>query len=251
MLAAALLAASLVVLYLFLRNDAAEYAAFQLLTRTEDRQRTYRRWVIKSFLRLSGMAFVLLAVLRRAETLMHLPKEFLSLSGRLRHFLPLDSLSHSGGFIGGFSGAVIGGLGIGIWLSTRVTKTPDDAASSSHVEKLQPMMPRNATETVWTTLLSINAGFSEELFFRLVLPLLIVTLTGNAVAAGIIATMLFGLAHFYQGVVGVLITTLMGAVLALVYITSASIWIAMAIHAGIDLFHLVLRPSLTRAMSVR
>ena len=35
------------VMWWFVRNDAAEYAAFKRLTTSADRQRFYRRWVVK------------------------------------------------------------------------------------------------------------------------------------------------------------------------------------------------------------
>ena len=73
-------------------------------------------------------------------------------------------------------------------------------------------MPRNGAETVWTGLLSINAGIGEELFFRLALPLLIVLVTGNVIAAFAVAAIVFGLVHVYQGWVGVLATTFLGVV---------------------------------------
>jgi membrane protease YdiL (CAAX protease family) len=107
-------------------------------------------------------------------------------------------------------------------------------------------MPRNAAESGWAALLSLNAGLSEELMFRLVLPLLLAGLLHHVLLAFVIATIAFGLMHLYQGVAGVLATTLLGAVFVCLYLWTGSLWITMATHAGLDVFALVLRPNLTR-----
>jgi membrane protease YdiL (CAAX protease family) len=87
---------------------------------------------------------------------------------------------------------------------------------------------------------------SEELFFRLALPLLLVVLTGNAALAFVIATATFGLMHLYQGWAGVIATTLVGAVMSAIYLATGSIWIVIILHAAIDLNGLIVMPYLTR-----
>ena len=54
--------------------------------------------------------------------------------------------------------------------------------------------------------------------------------------------------HLYQGVAGVIMTTLLGAVLAGLYLWTGSLWITMAVHAGLDIFALVLRPNVMRLL---
>jgi len=61
----------------------------------------------------------------------------------------------------------------------------------------------------------------------------------------------FGLAHLYQGWVGILATAVIGAALAALYLGSGALWLAMAVHAAFDLFGLVIRPGLTRLASAR
>ena len=111
---------------------------------------------------------------------------------------------------------------------------------------IEPLMPRNAAETLWTGLLSLNAGVGEELFFRLTLPLLIALATGNALAGLAGAGLVFGLAHVYQGWVGVAATTVVGFVFTGLYLWSGGLAAPMAAHAGLDLMALVVRPTLTR-----
>jgi membrane protease YdiL (CAAX protease family) len=49
------------------------------------------------------------------------------------------------------------------------------------------------------------------------------------------SAVIFGLAHVYQGIGGVLVTTLMGALLGVVYLATGSLLAAMAVHALMDL----------------
>ena len=55
------------------------------------------------------------------------------------------------------------------------------------------------------------------------------------VPAVIVSSVIFGVGHSYQGVKGILTTTLVGAVMAAIYITTGSLWPAMAVHAIIDM----------------
>jgi membrane protease YdiL (CAAX protease family) len=111
---------------------------------------------------------------------------------------------------------------------------------------IEPLMPRNGAETFWTGLLSVNAGLGEELFFRLVLPLLIALVTGNTALAFVAAALVFGMVHSYQGWVGVLATTVLGLVFTGLYLASGALALPIAVHAGIDLMALVVRPTLAR-----
>lgn len=108
------------------------------------------------------------------------------------------------------------------------------------------LLPRNGTERGYCIAISVNAGISEELFFRLVVPLLLVQVTGNAGLAFAAAVVLFGVGHAYQGLWGVIATSIVGAILYLIYLYTGNLWLAVAIHAGIDLWSLVAVPWLVR-----
>ncbi len=115
---------------------------------------------------------------------------------------------------------------------------------------IAPLLPRNGAESAHAAVLSLNAGLSEELFFRLLLPLLLVLTLHNSGVAFIVAAIVFGLVHLYQGWVGVLVTTAMGLMLTALYLATRSIWVVVGVHALFDLFGLVLRPALARRLSV-
>lgn len=108
--------------------------------------------------------------------------------------------------------------------------------------KVSALIPRNYKERCWGFWLSMNAGFSEEIFFRLFAPTLIYTVTGSTLLAICLSTLWFGLAHYYQGFVGVLATTLIGFVLFFIYLYTRSLWLVMLVHVIIDINSLVLDP---------
>lgn len=240
LLAAILLLLCLLPTLYVLRKDPAEYRAFQALTRTQDRQRRFRIWTLKSFLLYGASSLAALAILRRLTALVALPAEF----QRLSHFFISHGPSPSdlSGFFAGLACAVVGGLILTIFMARRKKKR--QAVKPVTVGNIASLLPRNWGEVAHAALLSLNAGFSEELYFRLLLPLLLTILIGHAVPAFVLAALFFGLAHFYQGIVGILATTIVGLALTVVYLLSGSIWDAIALHAFIDLLGLVIRPSI-------
>jgi membrane protease YdiL (CAAX protease family) len=236
---ALLLVAVLVLLAWFIRNDRAEYEAFKALTRTEDRQRAFRRWAAKSFLLFWGAALVVLLLIGRIDTLIQLPPEFAPL---LPHLGGLDA-----GAVPFVIGGVIGGGIVGAVAATFLSRRR--TAKPKVLGDIEPLLPRNADERRWTALLGVNAAVGEELFFRLMLPLLIALVTGSAIAAFVAAGLIFGLVHFYQGWIGVLATTLVGFFFAALYLVSGMLWIAILLHAVMNLNTLWLRPLLAERQS--
>ena len=242
MLKLVLLLLSVAVLAWFVRHDASEYAAFKRLPDTADRQRSYRKWVLKSFLCFFGTCIVSLLILRALPSLITLPPEFIPLAARLGAVMPTTAMLDKSFLIGIAIGAMLIGTLLAVLMAKKL-KT-----SHATLGDIEPLMPRNSAETGWTALLSLNAGLSEECFFRLLLPLLLTGLLHNPLWAFAISTILFGLVHFYQGVVGVVMTALVGAVMAGLYLWTGDLWIAIAAHAGLDLFGLVVRPTFMRLL---
>lgn len=54
-------------------------------------------------------------------------------------------------------------------------------------------------------------------------------------AAVVVSSLVFGLGHLYQGLPGVLKTTVVGLVVAGLYVLSGSLWLPMLLHAFVDL----------------
>jgi CAAX protease family protein len=99
------------------------------------------------------------------------------------------------------------------------------------------LLPRTPTERRWFALLAVTAGICEELLYRgfglaalrWAAPNLgkstLIILTGAA----------FGLAHLYQGRLGVTVTGILGAYFAWITIATGSLIPVMVLHALLDL----------------
>lgn len=104
-------------------------------------------------------------------------------------------------------------------------------ADSAVLRQLLPSTPR---ERSVFALLSVAAGTGEELAYRgYVIPIL-APLMGVGPAA-ILSTVVFGIMHGYQGMMGIIRTGLMGAVLAWGFLASGSLWPPILAHTAIDL----------------
>jgi uncharacterized protein len=112
-------------------------------------------------------------------------------------------------------------------------------------KRLAFILPATQQERAWFALVSVTAGICEETLYR---GFLIRYLANGPWHAGLwiavaIASISFGLAHGYQGLSGIVGTTLLGSVMAVLFLASGSLWLPMALHAIIDLrILLLLRP---------
>jgi membrane protease YdiL (CAAX protease family) len=236
-----LLALCFAELYWFLRNDLAEYAAFKKLTDTRDRQRRIRIWILRSFLLFFGGTAVCLTVLRRLDAPFVFPSEFQSLAARFHAAIP-GTHAHASQMLLPFMIGAGGGVLIGILLALLFARR----SKPVRLGDIDALMPRNRAETAWMALISVDAGVSEELFFRLLLPLLLTLATRSALTSFLIAAVIFGLVHLYQRLPGILATTLLGLALSAVYLITGNLWIAVLLHIVLDLIGVVVRPSLER-----
>jgi uncharacterized protein len=226
-------------------NDTRQYRELQQATETKARQAFFWRWTVQSFVFLCGASVVTLWMVGRLEHAMALPVEFAALAPeRLAAARPVpNSPDRTIGMTVGFAMATAVML---VWWMRRLR-----ALTTPVVGDVAALIPRTVGERWAALALSINAGFSEELFFRLALPLLLASVTGS-VAAGIgLSIVAFGLIHWYQGWRGVLATMFLGGLLTLVYITSGSLLRVMVTHALIDVVGLLVRPMLATAWAER
>ncbi|HEY1749657.1 MAG TPA: type II CAAX endopeptidase family protein [Caulobacteraceae bacterium] len=240
---AILLLACLATLAWMTWRDARQYARFKSFTETADRQRFYRRWLVGSVLLFIGGSLLALALTGRLRALTVEPTIFLDLTRRLRLVAPVSIVGPE--LLGGIVGGMTVGAVLMVVLSQRSGRKP------VQVGDIGALMPRNGAEAGWTFLLSINAGISEELFFRLALPLLLVLTFGKPLVAYVVASAVFGLAHVYQGWIGVVVTAVVGAVLAALYLWTGALVVPIVLHALVDLLGLVVRPVLARRLARR
>ena len=93
----------------------------------------------------------------------------------------------------------------------------------------------------WLALVWLTVIFVEEIVFRgYMMSTMEQFFTGNAAAPWIalgLTSVVFGIAHSYQGISGILSTGLMGGILALVYLKSGrNIWLPILLHGWVDTF---------------
>jgi len=122
----------------------------------------------------------------------------------------------------------------GTWQRVRVPGDPEaEEALLRQIEYVEPLLPHTRLEMHWFTAVSITAGICEEILYRGFLISYAAALVPKA-AAVLVASLLFGMGHAYQGSRGVLQTGLVGVGLAVLYLVSGSLWVPMAVHGFID-----------------
>ncbi len=98
------------------------------------------------------------------------------------------------------------------------------------------LLPRTADEAKAWKAVSFTAGVTEEFIFR---GVLLYTLTlyvdFSDVSLALASGVLFGLAHAYQGVRGIVVTGLLGALFGYVYLVMGVLWPLMVLHMLLDL----------------
>ncbi len=121
-----------------------------------------------------------------------------------------------------------------IYLAT-VSRNADKLTEiKEQMGELSNLAPQTPTENRLFDMVSITAGVCEEILYRGLLLATLVSLVGTWPAVAI-SSLIFGLGHAYQGIRGIAKTGLVGLVLALLTVFSGSLFIAIVLHAAIDL----------------
>ena len=99
------------------------------------------------------------------------------------------------------------------------------------------LLPSTREEKLFFVPLAITAGVCEEILFRGFLLAYIAWLWPHATDTQlvVVTSIAFGIAHLYQGVLGVLVTGVVGVLLASMVVDGGSLLPAMVVHALIDL----------------
>src|SRR5687767_9694076 len=87
------------------------------------------------------------------------------------------------------------------------------------------------------TLVGVTAGVCEEWLYRGFFLAVVAALAGGPPTGVLVAVaaLAFGLAHAYQGLVGIVTTGLLGGIMAAVYLQTGSLLLPVLLHAVIDL----------------
>ncbi|HET9180394.1 MAG TPA: type II CAAX endopeptidase family protein [Terriglobia bacterium] len=102
-------------------------------------------------------------------------------------------------------------------------------------EMVQLLLPQTGREKLWAVLgLAPTAGLCEEFLYRGFLLVEVTAWFHSAVWGVVISSAAFGLAHFYQGLNGMVRAGLLGALLAWPMVETGSLYPSMTAHFLID-----------------
>jgi len=222
------------------RYDVRQFAVFKEVADSRLRQAAFLRWAAQGFVVMTGLSVLTLVVLGRMQSPFELPVEFRAVTSALQDGSNPQSADSALGFAIGLG---VGLIMLGIVQFVRVRRMLKPV-----LPEVEPLLPRNGREMLAVIPLCLNAGFSEELLFRLALPLLIYQVSGSVAVAFIAANLIFGLAHAYQGWKGVVATAAIGCLLTLIYLSSGSLLRVMILHAAIDVVALIIKPAIARRL---
>ncbi len=142
--------------------------------------------------------------------------------------------------LGVAAGAFIG-IAVGIGAALVIARRGRKPAAAP--ESIAFLLPGTRSERRWAGAVAVTAGVAEELVFRGLFLALGIGLVGlSPLLAAILVSVVFGLAHVYQGAQGVLTTALLGGVLAAIVLNTESLLPAILLHVLIDLRSLLLTP---------
>ena len=130
-----------------------------------------------------------------------------------------------------------------IW--KKVKKIPRKWSSADALKSLSFSLPATWAERRWYGFVAITAGICEELLFRgfLLHYLHTFPFTFSLTVAMLLAAVIFGLQHLYQGLSGATSTVVMALLVSLLFLLAGNLLLPMLLHAAIDLrMLLVLRP---------
>lgn len=234
LIAPTLLGASLAALAWFHRGAHRGFQRFRTVEDSAVRRRSYLRWAALGCVRNLGSALLGLALLGRIDAIWSFPEEFTALAGVAPQF-PMGDPLFTATLL---TGLTLGGL-LSVWIALR---RPPARARPGY--DLTPMLPRNRAELVAILPLILNAGISEEIYFRLYLPLLLVLCGVPGWTAFPIALAVFAVIHRYQGWLGVALAGVSGAAFTLLYLGSGGLVLPILLHLAANMNVLVLRPGL-------
>lgn len=107
-----------------------------------------------------------------------------------------------------------------------------------HLYKYTPFIPANAYEMKQFLLVAVTAGICEEIIFRgffitYFLGIFGDNIQGQAIAL-IVPTIIFALAHYYQGWKAVAKIAVLSLAFGFIFLISRSLWIPMILHILVD-----------------
>jgi membrane protease YdiL (CAAX protease family) len=141
---------------------------------------------------------------------------------------------------------VLGGLLLGALIPVVMSLLNPDARAkqTEALRSIDFFLPYTRQARRWWAALSVAVGICEEVIFRgfLIRYMLALPLGLGVGGAVVAAAVVFGIDHGYQGIRGLISTTILALVFSALFFATGSIWLPMLVHALIDLRILLLVP---------
>lgn len=99
-----------------------------------------------------------------------------------------------------------------------------------YLRKVARVIPIDSSDWIWFVPLSATAGLCEEFLYRGYALTQIASMTGSLGLGYFLSSVAFGLAHVYQGKLGVIGTTITGALYGAVFVMTGSVVPCMIGH---------------------
>ena len=130
---------------------------------------------------------------------------------------------------------VVGGL---VWQRIKLLRDADTGDVREvvlrHLEPVRAILPHTRAELAHFGAVSLTAGVCEEILYRGFVFAYLNALVPVGPAL-LLSSLLFGMAHAYQGNRGVVQTGLVGLVLGGFFLLAGTLWVPMLLHAAVDM----------------
>ena len=153
----------------------------------------------------------------------------------------LEPRSRAGFFLEGLVAGMLIVIMLPAFLALRSEKIRVKAGKAA--KKLAFLLPSTAEERRWWWLVCITAGICEEVVYRgFLLHYFHVPLHLNLTWALVVASVIFGIGHLYQGIAGAVQTVVIGFVLGILFLLTGNLLLPIVVHAVMDLRVLAMLP---------
>lgn len=143
--------------------------------------------------------------------------------------------------------AVLVAILIGVMLVQPKVKPETALALKKKLEDGFHFLPKNRQELIWFNVLSVSAGICEEIIFRLFMFTFLLEST-NLVVAFILQNLVFAITHIGSGIRNIVSVFILGLIFTTIYYFTENIWLAIILHAAIDIYMGFLGYNVEKAM---
>ena len=106
--------------------------------------------------------------------------------------------------------------------------------------EIELLIPQDFKGRILWVVVSITAGFCEEVAFRgyLMTRIRLLTKSNSWIVPTIVSAVVFGVCHSYQGIAGFFLITIYGILFSLLYIRTGSLWPGIIAHFLQDVMYI-------------